>query len=152
MHKRSRERGAALFVGLMILIIMSLIAVTGMQTTTMQERMAANFVLGAQSFNRSEVGNTDWEQHIVDYVFRRETAPVSRAEDSGGVPSWLPWLELNTVINQNVAERLDLPLGLGSAGHLVPVSDRDFYRITSMGIAGAGERRAVAVVQEVYVP
>ncbi|MFK7814874.1 MAG: PilX N-terminal domain-containing pilus assembly protein [Gammaproteobacteria bacterium] len=39
---QSNQNGAVLFVGLMMLLIMSLIAVTGMQGATLEERMAGN--------------------------------------------------------------------------------------------------------------
>lgn len=38
----SKQSGAVLFVGLMMLLVMSLIAVTGMQGATLEERMAGN--------------------------------------------------------------------------------------------------------------
>lgn len=39
---RDRQRGAVLFVSLVILLVMTLIGVTAMQTTTLEEKMAGN--------------------------------------------------------------------------------------------------------------
>lgn len=44
-----RQRGSVLFVALMLLILIALIGVAGMQTTTIQERMAGNY----RNFNRA---------------------------------------------------------------------------------------------------
>ena len=41
-HNPSKQQGAALAVSLIILLLMTLIAVTGMQTTTLEEKMAGN--------------------------------------------------------------------------------------------------------------
>lgn len=40
--KITRQQGAVLFIGLIMLLIMSLIAITGMQSATLEERMAGN--------------------------------------------------------------------------------------------------------------
>lgn len=39
---RCRQRGAVLIIGLILLVVMAMIGMTGMQTTTQQERMAGN--------------------------------------------------------------------------------------------------------------
>lgn len=51
----SRQRGVALFVGLIMLLLMSLIGITAMQVTLLQERMAGNFKVRHDGF---EVGET----------------------------------------------------------------------------------------------
>lgn len=42
MQRFARQRGSALVVGLFILLVMTMIGVTGMQTTSMEEKMAGN--------------------------------------------------------------------------------------------------------------
>ena len=37
---RRQQRGAVLIIGLILLVVMAMIGMTGMQTTTQQERMA----------------------------------------------------------------------------------------------------------------
>ena len=55
------QRGAALITGLILLIVMTLIAVTGMQTTTLEEKMAGNMRNQDLAFQASEAGLRDGE-------------------------------------------------------------------------------------------
>ena len=50
----SRQRGVALFVGLIMLLLMSLIGITAMQVTLLQERMAGNFKVRHDGFEAGE--------------------------------------------------------------------------------------------------
>lgn len=49
-----KQRGAALYVALIFLIILALLGVTGMQVATMQERMSANYLATNTAFQRTE--------------------------------------------------------------------------------------------------
>jgi len=49
-----RERGAVLVIGLLILLVMTLIGVTAMSTSTMQERMSANGMNANIAFQAAE--------------------------------------------------------------------------------------------------
>lgn len=51
---RSAQRGAVLYVALVLLIILSLIGVTGMQVTGLQERMAGNYIATNLAFQNAE--------------------------------------------------------------------------------------------------
>jgi type IV pilus assembly protein PilX len=51
---RSRQRGAALFVGLMVLILLALLGLSGMQAASLQERMAGNYRTSNLAFQRGE--------------------------------------------------------------------------------------------------
>lgn len=50
------QNGAVLFVGLMMLLVMSLIAITSMQSTNLEERMAGNTRDSMVAFQASEAG------------------------------------------------------------------------------------------------
>jgi Tfp pilus assembly protein PilX len=52
--RHARQRGVALFVGLIMLLLMSLIGITAMQVTLLQERMAGNFKVRHDGFEASE--------------------------------------------------------------------------------------------------
>ena len=49
-----RSRGAVLFVALILLIVLSLLAVTAAQVTVLQERMSGNFRAAQRAFERTE--------------------------------------------------------------------------------------------------
>ena len=58
------QRGAVLFISLIILVVLALIGIAGMQTTTLQERMAGNYYTIGRAFENSEWGITITENAI----------------------------------------------------------------------------------------
>jgi type IV pilus assembly protein PilX len=50
----NRQRGVVLFVGLIMLLLLTLIGITAMQVTLLQERMAGNFRIQHQAFEATE--------------------------------------------------------------------------------------------------
>lgn len=67
------ERGSALIVSLLILIVMTLIGITGMGSSSLQERMAGNSRDAALAFQAAEAALRDAE------VWFDETAGASKA-------------------------------------------------------------------------
>lgn len=63
-----RERGAVLVVSLLLLLIMTLLGVSSMQTTTLQERMAGNTRDRAVAMQSAEYGLRDAEEFIESIV------------------------------------------------------------------------------------
>jgi len=51
---RREQRGVVLFVGLVMLLLLSLIGITAMQVTVLQERMAGNFYVQHNGFEAGE--------------------------------------------------------------------------------------------------
>jgi len=51
---KRRQRGVVLFVGLIMLVLLSLIGITAMQVTVLQERMAGNFYVQHNGFEAGE--------------------------------------------------------------------------------------------------
>jgi hypothetical protein len=51
---RRRQRGAVLFIGLIMLLLLTLIGITSMQVTLLEERMAGNFRVQHQAFEAGE--------------------------------------------------------------------------------------------------
>ena len=53
---RRANSGAALVVGLILLLVMTLLAISGMNTSTTELQMAANMQYGEKAFQAAEVG------------------------------------------------------------------------------------------------
>lgn len=51
---RHQQRGAVLYVALIMLILLALIGIVGMQVATLQERMSANYVAANRAFQNTE--------------------------------------------------------------------------------------------------
>lgn len=56
---RNHQRGVVLFVGLIMLLLLSLIGITAMQVTLLQERMAGNFFVQHVGFEAGEKALSD---------------------------------------------------------------------------------------------
>ncbi len=63
-----RQKGAVLIVSLIILLVMTMIGVTAMQTTTMEERMAGNMRDQNFAFQAAEIALRDAEDFIEGLV------------------------------------------------------------------------------------
>jgi len=64
----NKQSGAALVVSLLILLVMTLIGVSSMQTSTMEEKMASNTREHQQAFEAAEAALRAAETHIEDDV------------------------------------------------------------------------------------
>lgn len=53
---RGQQRGAALVVGLMLLLVLTLLAISGMNTSTLELQMAGNFQYSQNAFQAAEIG------------------------------------------------------------------------------------------------
>ena len=63
-----RQRGSTLVISLMILIVMTLIGVTGIASSTLEEKMAGNTRDQALAFQAAEAALRDGEQYWTDIV------------------------------------------------------------------------------------
>ncbi|MFN4160597.1 MAG: PilX N-terminal domain-containing pilus assembly protein [Stenotrophomonas sp.] len=60
----ARQRGAVLYIALMLLILLSLLGIVGMQVASMQERMSSNYRAVNVAFQASERSVRDAERSI----------------------------------------------------------------------------------------
>jgi type IV pilus assembly protein PilX len=63
-----RQRGAALYVSLIMLILLALIGIVGMQVATLQERMSANYLASQMAFQRTEMVVRNAEIDVINGV------------------------------------------------------------------------------------
>lgn len=63
LQHKTKQSGAVLFVSLILLLIMTLLGISGMQTTILEEKMAGNFRNSNQAFQSAEAalrGSETW--------------------------------------------------------------------------------------------
>ena len=53
---RREQRGAALVVGMLLLLVLTLLAISGMNTSTLELQMAGNFQFSQNAFQAAEIG------------------------------------------------------------------------------------------------
>ena len=71
------QRGAVLYVALIMLILLALIGIVGMQVATLQERMSANYVAANVAFQNAEMQVRAREVEIITNVaFANENCAV----------------------------------------------------------------------------
>ncbi|WP_079221367.1 MULTISPECIES: PilX N-terminal domain-containing pilus assembly protein [Stenotrophomonas maltophilia group] len=92
------QRGAVLYVSLIMLILLALIGIAGMQVAGMQERMASNYYATNVAFQNAE-GMTRRSEQAIEAIANRTTAPT-------GAPL------VSTDIQQNCDVAFD-PVGWG---------------------------------------
>lgn len=66
-----RERGAALVVGLILLLVLTLFSLSALKNTTRQQRMTTNAEISLQSFVAAETGTRD----VINEIRRLREAP-----------------------------------------------------------------------------
>lgn len=163
---RDRQQGAVLVISLMILIVLTLIGLTGMQTTTMEERMAGNMRDRFVAFHASELARSD----AIGWLDSRTARPAATA--CGSPPcdvmtlnaqpflSWdhTTWTSGGRPYTGNVADVRTQPRFV--VEEHMPVEDsgglvlgqvpkvRWFYRITSRGTGLSDE--AQVTIQASY--
>lgn len=86
---RQHSRGAVLFVALILLIVLSLLAITAAQVTVLQERMSGNFRALQRAFERAEARMVESRATISDPLaaydkVNPDTLPL-------GTNNALPW-------------------------------------------------------------
>ena len=82
-HLPSRQRGAVLYVALIMLILLALLGIAGMQVAGMQEKMAANYRATNVAFENAE-GVTRLSERAVEAIANRTSldsnAPLAEGD------------------------------------------------------------------------
>jgi type IV pilus assembly protein PilX len=156
--RTGRQKGAALFVAMMILIIMSLLAVSASQVTVMQERMVQAYWSDFQAFESAEMRLRRWEQELRAEIATSECPLL----ESVPRPAWMGGSSFPTASGEFRASVQDDDFyrrragiqnssGLGLPGTSLECS----FFITSVAdndVRDDAKARSWAVVQSVFVP
>lgn len=167
----SAQRGVVLAVSLILLVVMTLVAVTAMSVNSQQESMASNtrqrnlafqsaetcireaeIVLERAtlpSFDGTEAGyRTSFEKassgDMLDYCWTGQEPGCTSAASAEGVRLAQLAAPCRFVIEEL---RLAAPV-TGASVKLGPIETTSLYRVTALGIGGTAD--AVAIVQTLY--
>lgn len=158
----AKQRGAVLYIALIMLVLLTLLGLVAMQVAGMQERMAANYYSVQRAFQnaeallrKAECNIEDTENHAslrCEHVL--SSVAISYNCDDGFDPgSWLsqrglaggPALNVRK-IDQCVAGESTIAMGVGPLGEASPIST---YQITGYdtdaGEADASPTSAAAI-------
>jgi type IV pilus assembly protein PilX len=155
------EKGSAMVMGIVFLLVLTLLAVVGMQTTILEEKMAGNLRDRELAFRAAEAA-----LRAAEGILQSPTLPDFDAPDQGlyqadpDLLSGLDWTELDSgkggddLQGINSSPRYVIeehPPLYGSADVLFPdesVPPDRFYRVTSKGTGGTDS--AVSILQTTY--
>ncbi len=168
------QQGAILVMCLVFLTILTLLAVTGMDTSVTEERMAGNVQDYNQAFEAAEVAMEDAEQWLADQVELPTSNSSGTAEvwtqdgpdpDTDSNAWWTErdttWWAANAESSSGVGQVASQPqylieeyfvsttgqslaLGTGEIG-----STRVLHRITARGVGGSGDSEVL--LQSTYI-
>lgn len=160
----SKQKGIVLVVGLIMLLLMTMIGVTGMQTTSLQEKMTGNFRDRNQAFQAAEATLRDGEQYLRNTALLTEFNNTNGMYQPGlsGVDVWttLDWSNTSTSVQYSttmanvgtqpryIIEELPAVPDPESSLEAGVTQTSKFYRITSR--ATGGTDTAVVILQSVY--
>lgn len=92
----ARQRGVVLFVGLVMLLLLTLIGIAAMQVTVLQERMAGNFYVQHLGFEDGEAvlatGRNTVRSNPSNYGFDCRSAGTCLTLGGGNTLPWDAWV------------------------------------------------------------
>lgn len=156
------QRGSALIVAMVMLLVLTLLGVTAVRNTTLQERMAGNLRDSNLAFQAAERALREGEKFL-----RRPTLPpftganglLAMNDEAGEGAFWsaYDWVgNGRTAANvadvarepRYVIEELPPVPVAGGSERFGPLPDIGFYRVTAQGVGGSAD--AIAILQTTY--
>lgn len=151
---RRQQRGAVLYVALIMLILLALIGIAGMQVTGMQERMAANYLRSNQAFQNAEADVRTQEAAIKTAI---ENGGVFEANQEECSPVFDPatWADGKTAAAAIHTRRLDKCVmgggGTGLGGRKNEETE-NIYQITVLASDDPANPSSSAVIDTIFIP
>lgn len=162
-----RQEGAVLFISLIMLLAMTLIGVTGMQGTIMEEKMAGNSLDINRSFQATEAALREAESYLQSATlptFDGTTTGLYQPTDAGTTPLWeqniwnassartysgtFSGMTLASAPMYIIEELAPVPDPTGSIAADEPLPDAGIYRVTARGTGGSD--KSITILQATY--
>lgn len=167
----NNQKGLALVVSLIMLLIMTLLAVNSMQTTVLEEKMAGNYKNRNMAFQSAEAGLRAGEGYLRDTaalpIFDGSTAGLWQPT-TGGKSRWnrVNWNNANRVrsyigtldtlggkqlladLPNYIIEEMQPVLSEGGSLEIGTALENSYYRVTSQAVGGTAS--SVVMLQTTY--
>lgn len=161
-HASTHQRGAALIVSLVFLLIMTVLGVTAIRNTTLEERMAGNLRDSNLAFQAAEAALREGEELLTQATippFNGTDGLLQMQEHAGQTPFWngYAWgansreaAAVNGVAARPryVIEELPALPAEGDSARFGALADVGFYRVTARAVGGTQD--AVSILQTTY--
>ncbi len=156
----ARQRGAVLYISLILLILLALLGVIGMQVAGMQERMASGYRAGSLAFQSAEGAARSVENAVENIANRKDAgdnpavsaSDISQQCDDGFDPSgWVAKTKLGSKPAVNVREIQGCIQGEGALdmGRSVE-KPTPVYQITTYAGDTTGDATSRAAIDTVF--
>ena len=149
------QRGAVLYVALIMLVLLALIGIAGMQVTGMQERMSANYLRTNQAFQNAESDARRVEGSIAAKI---EGGDVFVANQEACSPTYDPltWADGVTSPTAGYTRRIDKCFAATSlrTGRAESEDTGNIYQVTALSsdTPDPDTAAASAVIDTVFIP
>ena len=158
------QRGAALIVAMVMLLAMTLLGVTAVRNTTLQERMAGNLRDSNLAFQAAERALREGEAYLQSPTippFTGANGLLTMQDDAGEGSFWssYDWAangrnaaavtgdDVVSVPQYVIEELPPVPIAGGSE-RFAPLPDVGYFRVTAQGAGGTTD--AIAILQTTY--
>ncbi len=150
---RSRERGAVLYVALIVLILLALIGIAGMQVAGMQERMAANYLRGNVAFQAAEGVLRLSEENIQNALYASGAYPADQ-ETCSTTFDPLTWADTQTQQTDHYIRRVDkcFPSSSIVVGQSLAEDTGNIYDVTALSSDAPDAPDSSAILNTVFIP
>ena len=150
----AQQRGAVLIVGIIFLLIMTMLGITAMQTTTLEERMAGNTRDRGLAFQAAEIALRAGEQEVFAgpptsgagfYDFQASAAPDPTIADkwSSGTTRTTSWTTTDDFPNLSQVPQYWIEARLGRRSLEVGKPQEIVYDITARSTGASGKATVV---------
>lgn len=148
------QRGAALYVALIMLILLALIGIVGMQVTGMQERMAANYLRVNVAFQSAEGRARQVERQISAALFGGAGTFSANQEVCAPVFDPLTWADSLDALDAAYTRRIDhcFPASSRRIGEKRSEETGNIYEVNVLSSDSDTNAGATAVISTVYIP
>jgi len=159
---KGAQRGAALIVAMVMLLAMTLLGVTAVRNTILQERMAGNLRDSNLAFQAAERALREGERFLRSPTippFTGANGLLAMQDEAGQGSFWSAYdwagngrpasgaLEVASAPLYVIEEMPPVPIAGGSE-RFGPLPDVGFYRVTAQAVGGTTD--AVAILQTTY--
>ncbi|RDZ29250.1 pilus assembly PilX family protein [Lysobacter silvisoli] len=154
---RAQQRGAVLYVAMIMLILLALLGIVGMQVTGLQERMSANYNRVNVAFQNAEALARQRESEVQSGLF---SASARYVADDETCSRFDPTRWSDPASNRDAravrTQRIDgcpggMPSSLKAGGRKNDTTD-DAYRVTALAGDRDADPASIAVVDTIYIP
>lgn len=152
-----QQRGAALFISLMILIILTLLGLSAAQVTTLQERMSAVYRSDQMAFERAESALSDIERDVSIEGAAKNVLCENLYDGARQVQQWKAGTNLATTSKvENLGRGAGFITRMGSleAGIARELGSDNclFLQISAHSYDDPAAKNAHAIVQSIFTP